>query len=240
MAGIIFNSSSIFPYSAEVAETPLALKPLDLANPDGVSNTNSMVYAVAPQGADVWRVTLTGDGAVRDGVAEGVTLEFTPKDKNGNTVDLSTGKYAVSVEVEISAAAVGDELIVMAGVSARAGATYQWVRLGGFVTDTAIKRSIGSNINSNSTTTTTDLKKTRLTYVPQRVEDGASMRAGAGIVWTLNSSGAPVNKSEMASGVGTLTDVHNVAVFLGFDAAHTTTKNADVKISAVAALVWTE
>jgi len=228
------------PKDPSTTSTTVKLLPVDLSSPVTTQNPNSMTFSIADQGSDVWRISCTGDGSIRDGVSEGVTLDFLPKDNDGNTVDLTAAKHVVSFEVEVSSASFGDALIVMFGVGERSGGTYQWVRLGGLTThsSSAIRRSVASGVNSNSTTGTADLEKIRGVYVPERAEDG-TMRAGACAIWTLNSSGAPVNKTELTSGSGTISNTVNMALFIGFDSAHTNTKTCDVKISAIASQVWT-
>ena len=228
---------------AATAATPLALAALDLTDTSSVYNPNSMTYSVADQGSDVWRVSLTGDGSVRDGVSEGVTLLFTPKVGDGNTVDLTEAKHAVHWHLKLHSVSGGDDLIVMFGVVASSGGTPQWVRLAGFTTwdDGSVpRRSVATSTNSNSTTGSTDLAVVRGHYVPTPIT-GSTWQSGGMVTWTLNSSGEEINGFQVGSVDGSASHSVTLALFIGFDpAAHTDTKTADIKLSTAVSQAWSQ
>ena len=225
---------------AAAAASSLALAALDLSATTAVSNPNSMTYSVTDQGSDVWRVSLTGDGSIRDGANEGVSLVYTPKDADGNTIDLTGAKHSVHWQLELDSVSAGDDLLVMVGVVASSGGTAQWVRLSGFSTSSsATRRSVSNSTTSNSTTGTADLDQIRGHYVPVPIT-GSTWQAGGIVTWTLNSSGEKVNSFQAAPGNGSASDNINLCLFLGFDSAHTSAKTADIKISTAISESWTQ
>jgi hypothetical protein len=230
------------PKDPDASTTSLALAALDLSGTASVYNPNSMTYSVSDQGSDVWRVSLTGDGSVRDGVSEGVTLIFTPKDADGNTIDLTEAKHSVHWNLKLHSVSGGDDLIVMFGVVASSGGTPQWVRLSGFTTfddGGDPRRSVATSVNSNSTTGAASLAVVRGHYVPVPIT-GSTWQGGGMVTWTLNSSGEEINSFETGPVDGNSSHSINLCLFLGFDpAAHTDTKTADIKLSTAISQSWT-
>ena len=214
----------------------IPLRTIDVTNYKASVNPNTMTFSVTDQGGGVHRVSLTGDGNIRDGSSEGVTLRFDPVDSAGNIVDISGQKWGVIWEVTLSSVTAGDSLIVMPGVSAQADdASDGEIRLAGFTTYTsgAPRRSVTGDRFNNYTTASTDLEKVIGVYVPMPVSSGTT-KMGGFIVYTLNTAGAYINNTYALSGNEITPDPFEFVLFLGFDTAHTNTKTADITLKMVA------
>ena len=220
---------------ADVVLIDRALDFLDLTAPIGVLNPNGMTYLVTSIGADVYEVSLTGDGSVRDGSNEGVTLRFSIRGPEGDVVDITDKRSIVRLRMEIVSAAVGDSLLVHVGVKSQGSTGGAGVpRFAGFSTDTGvIDRSTCNSLTSNSTTGTAGLSVILLDLVPIATTSG-TWEFGLAKINTLTSAGALINSTELSSAVDAAPGTCEIQVLLGYDAAHLLTHTAQIKISAIA------
>jgi len=207
---------------------------VDLTAPKGVLNPSGLTYSVVSAGSGNYTVQLTGNNAVTDGIAEGVTLRFDLKDPAGNTAAITTGDWIVMARVTIVSASAGNSLLCMTGVktqptSSSAGTLAIW----GFSTGTvAILRSLATSVGINATATATGLKSIEGTIAPSLINSG-SYRLGSASITCLDSSGVYISDVQSATSLDATPGTPELVVFLGYDAANLLTTSATIKVEQI-------
>lgn len=214
------------------AETPIAWRTIDLSTPESTTNPNSMVWSATPLGSGVYRVSLTGDGLIRDSISEGPAAYWTILDKDGAAVDITLRRHTVRMRMTIVAATAGSSMLAMFGVKSRPGTpSVGLVRASGLTTSTVAVEGCGvTSLSSNSTQAAPGLARVEL-LLPPIASSSATWDCGQGLVNRFDSSGVRINGTELTSDTDATPGTPMWALVLGSDALGVTTaKTVDLKI----------
>lgn len=221
------------PSTVEVAtETPIAWETIDLSAPASTTNPNSMTWSVTSLGSGVYRVSLTGDGLIRDSISEGPAAYWTILDKDGTAVNITQRRHTVRMRMTIISATAGSSMIVMFGIKSRPGTPSAGVvRATGLTTSTAAVEGCNvTSLSSNSPQAASGLVRVEL-VLPPIASSSATWDCGQGLVNRFDSSGVRINGTELTSDTDTTPGTPMWALVLGSDATGVTTpKTVDIKV----------
>ena len=216
---------------------------------------NGLSPALSDAGGGWYQFDITGGGTASDGAGEGAWYAFRIYDAYGVEADLSTGKYAVVVEMDINDAdfVQGDDMLIHAcvahfttssGTDLANATAIDYVLGAGFKDEGAgptRRRSLVANLTSNSTTamnTTTSMRYVYVSNLDDTVTDDLF-----GVLSTVNydATGAQIAQTPLANqnAVDRTTGAWGLALLAGFDTGHSLTRHAQIKLRVVATRIQT-